>query len=57
MAALLASVATAAQTDAPPPIDKTLCPQTIDCMPVLDKDRAERCAWVKEHCPETKILQ
>ena len=48
------------QQPSQPPPDPDVgakCPESIDCMPVLDKERAERCAWVRKHCPETKIWQ
>ncbi|MDE2165565.1 MAG: hypothetical protein KGJ66_04415 [Alphaproteobacteria bacterium] len=32
------------------------CPAVADCMPGWDKERAERCAWVKAHCPDTQIV-
>jgi len=32
------------------------CPETADCMPGPDQARAERCAWVKQNCPNTKIV-
>jgi hypothetical protein len=31
------------------------CPETADCMPGPDNARAERCAWIKANCPNTKI--
>jgi len=31
------------------------CPATADCMPGPDQARAERCAWIKANCPDTKI--
>jgi hypothetical protein len=31
------------------------CPASADCMPGPDNARAERCAWIKANCPNTKI--
>lgn len=33
------------------------CPAVANCMPGWDKERAERCAWVKQNCPDTQIVQ
>ena len=32
------------------------CPAFVDCMPTWDKERAQRCEWVKAHCPDTRIV-
>ncbi|HZL59730.1 MAG TPA: hypothetical protein VFC38_08510 [Stellaceae bacterium] len=32
------------------------CPAIADCMPGPDAARAERCAWVKQNCPDTQIV-
>jgi hypothetical protein len=43
----------------PPPDDwdaQKKCPATIDCMPGWDKERAERCAWVKKNGPDTQVV-
>jgi hypothetical protein len=43
--------------ETPPPPEKLKCPESVDCMPGGGDERAARCAWVKKHCPDTKILQ
>jgi len=69
--AALAALPANAQQPAPLPTDKPpccatpqvqpdwyvqkKCPQTADCMPGPDNARAQRCAWVKANCPNTKI--
>lgn len=32
------------------------CPAFVDCMPTWDKERAQRCEWVKKNCPDTQIV-
>ena len=64
-AAVLAIASASAQVQAPqqpptkpPPTtgdDRKSCPESIDCMPTTDRERAERCAWVRQHCPNTRI--
>ncbi|MDE2183461.1 MAG: hypothetical protein KGJ78_10615 [Alphaproteobacteria bacterium] len=62
--AFSAACAASATQPTPPPVDKRpctddcqkmTCPESIDCMPGTDKKRMKRCAWVKKHCPDTKI--
>ena len=39
----------------PDPYAQNTCPATADCMPGPDNARAQRCAWIKANCPNTKI--
>jgi len=50
-----------APTPAPRPMNtdwyaQRKCPAIADCMPGPDAARAERCAWVKQNCPDTQIV-